>query len=62
MHELKKEGVAVETQPVSERPAPKYDYQRPRIGSESQPYEDPQVLDDRRRREVDPALRNLLSA
>lgn len=62
MRELKKDGAAIATQPASERPAPKYDYQRPWIGSESQPYEEPDVRDGERQREIDPIIRNIWSA
>ena len=65
MRETKKGASAAAAAPSpreEETRLPKYDYQRPRFGSEGQPYESPEARAGRRHKDVDPVIRNMLLA
>ena len=65
MRETKKAASAAAVTPSErgqETQMPKYDYQRPRFGSEGQPYEAPDDRVGKRHKEVDPIIRNMLLA
>lgn len=65
MRETKKAASAAAAAPSErghETQLPKYDYQRPRFGSEGQPYETPEDRAGKRHKDVDPLIRNMLLA